>query len=393
MLRRTKKQLVRTYLAKGYEFFGDHEKAARQYKIAAEKTPEPEQKLRRYTQAAIQFARADEKEEVKTAIQSAMRFVADAEDGDVILTKTLLEIADLAKDQDLFLGLSERLVQLLPGDTDARFRLAYRYSEIDRNELALLHYLKIPYEERSDMTWNNLGVAFDQLELPSKSVKSYRIAESKNNTLSMSNLAQKLIRAGFLDEAGQLCDTAVKIVDYHKNIGDAIARIRDIHSEEDKKEEELLAKVNPITNYYRDYGTAAAKTDISEIEGVWSGLRCPLKVQIKNGHFTATGTYEQSPYLNALAVALGGQSAVPPSKPPKYGVEYEGTVTGLAVRGTVSIEEVKSIATIPSLLDSGKNSKDVLMVISDDKKEIRVWEKGEKDVGKFYSLTSKQSWN
>ena len=301
-----KNSLVHTYLAKGYEFFKDHAKAARQYMNAAERTSEPEQALRRYTQAAVQFARADEKEEVRTSIQSAMRFLVDAEDGEVILTKTLLELADLSKDQDLFLGLSEKLVQLLPGDMDARFRLAYRYSEMDRNELALFHYLKIPYQERSDMTWNNLGVAFDQLELSSKSVKSYRIAESKNNTLSMSNLAQKLIRAGFLDEAGQLCDTAVKIADYHKNIGDAITRIRDIPNEEDTKEEELLAKVKPISDYYRDYGTAVTKTDISELEGVWSGPRCPLKVQIKNGHFTATGTYEQSPMLNALAVALGG---------------------------------------------------------------------------------------
>lgn len=38
-------------------------------------------------------------------------------------------------------------------------------------------------------------------------------------TLAMSNLAEKLITAGFLPEAQKECDDALKIPSYHKNAG------------------------------------------------------------------------------------------------------------------------------------------------------------------------------
>ena len=61
--------------------------------------------------------------------------------------------------------------------------LAYKHSEIGNNDLALQHYLRIPYGERHQTTWNNLGVSFDRFDMPGKSVSAYRKAAEAGETL------------------------------------------------------------------------------------------------------------------------------------------------------------------------------------------------------------------
>ena len=90
------------------------------------------------------------------------------------------------------------------------------------------------------MAWNNLGVAFDEFAMRSKSVSAYRKAEEAGETLAMSNLARKFISAGFVEEAEAECNKALKLQDYHKNIGHTLAKLKDLPDEEDKKEEEVL---------------------------------------------------------------------------------------------------------------------------------------------------------
>lgn len=77
-------------------------------------------------------------------------------------------------DNVAILALLERLVELDPSDVDTRFELAYKYSEMGHHDLAVYHYIRIPSEERTGITWNNLGVAFGSLELPARSICAYR---------------------------------------------------------------------------------------------------------------------------------------------------------------------------------------------------------------------------
>ena len=130
-------------------------------------------------------------------------------------------MAEFYKDKDLLFGACERILQLHPDDSETRFSLAHQYSEADQEGLSLFHYLKIPYQEREVGAWNNLGVQFDQCNLPGKSVDAYRKAEELGETLAMSNLAQKFISSGFLREADEICNRAMKIKDFHQNVGHA----------------------------------------------------------------------------------------------------------------------------------------------------------------------------
>lgn len=379
---------VQRYLAKGYQEYQEFEKAADYFEVAAEKSADAKSELAKYGEAAIAYFRAGVQQKTRTILGKMRSLVPKVDDGESVLIKTMRDIAEQANDKDLLLGFTERLIHLHPEDTSSRFSLAYKYSEVGYHDVSLLHYLKIPHQERGAATWNNLGVEFDHFEFQSKSVKAYRKAEELGETLAMSNLAQKFIKAGFLEEAERICNNAVKIEDYHKNIGYAISRIKDVPEEEEKKEKETVAKGAPLSEFYREYGRAASKDDVPNITGTWDSERCPLKLEIKDGKLVAEGTYERETLANIFALGLGGGGTSTSPKGTKYSARYEGIASGHTVKGSISIEEVGKPVKVRSLLADAGNSKEVLMVISDNLMEIRVWEKGAADTGRFYTLTA-----
>ena len=61
------------------------------------------------------------------------------------------------------------------------FSLAYNYSKAGQDKLALYHYLNIPYQERGEGSWNNVGVQYDCFDLNSKSVQAYRKARDQQS--------------------------------------------------------------------------------------------------------------------------------------------------------------------------------------------------------------------
>ncbi|MEX2163175.1 MAG: tetratricopeptide repeat protein [Sulfuricaulis sp.] len=380
---------VQKYLAKAYLEYQDFEKAADHFEVAAEKSVDAKSQLTRYGEAAVAYFRAGLQQETKAIFGKMRDLVPKVDDGESVFIKSLRNVAEHANDKDLLLGLMERLIHLHPEDTNSRFSLAYKYSEVGYRDVSLLHYLKIPYQERGAATWNNLGVEFDHFDLHSKSVKAYRKAEELGKTLAMSNLAHKFIKEGFLEEAENICNNAVKIKDYHKNIGYAISRIKDVPEEEEKKENETVAKGAPLSEFYREFGLAASKNDVPNIAGTWDSERCPLKLEIKDGKLVAEGSYERETLANIFALGLGGGGTTTPPKGTKYSVRYEGIVGGYTIKGSISIEEVGKPARTRSLLEIAGNSKEVLMIVSDNLKEIRVWEKGAADTERFYALTHK----
>ncbi len=371
----------------GYRHYDEHEKAGQCFLIAAEKAEDRRKELARHGDAAVGFARAGRKERAQETIQKMKTLVPQAQDGETILVNTLRQVAEIEKNKDVLFGLTERLLQLHPDDVESRFSLAYKYSQADQNELSLFHYLKIPYPNRAAGTWNNLGVQFDHCDLPSKSVDAYRTAEGLGETLAMSNLAQKLINAGFLKEADEICNRAIKIKDYHKNVGQAISRIKAIPDEEQNKGKQVLDKAKPLSEFFRDYGRAAAQNEMTNETGRWRGPDCELLITIKVNTFLAEGDYELPRSDSTLRLALLGFPHF--DKPPqmdRYHVKYSGEIYGHTVKCTVVRQNVVDL-TPSTLLGQMANQKQALMIASETLREIRVYEKDSAEKGSFYKLT------
>ena len=377
---------VRKYVAMGYRQYDDHEKAAQQFEVAAEMEENVNNKFTMYSDAVLSFRRAGRNEKAISIITKMKGIKTLIEDGEARLIKTLRELAEIEDNKDSLFGLSERLLQLRPDDSESRFALAYNYSQAGQDDLSLFHYLKIPYGERGSGTWNNLGVEFDHFDLSNRSVKAYRKAEELYETLAMSNLAQKLMKAGFLKDAEEICNRALKIENYHKNVSHAISRIKDIPEEEEKKEKEVVDKAKPLSEFYRNYGHALLQEDQGEHTGRWRWPDCELRIMIKGNRFEAEGTYEQQYFglLREYTLGLTTSSALP--KKTQYRIRYEGHVAGRTVKCTIKREEVDEPSMMSSLLGSAKGI-DVLMILSESLKEIKVYEKGEGKERKFYVIT------
>lgn len=375
------------YRAKGYLKYGAQEKAAQYFETAAQIASGKLEKLNLYGDAALCFAKAGRKKDSNCIIEKMKLLPDSLESAELILLKTLRAIAKFEKSEEEFCSVTERILDLSPSDTDLRFDLAHKYSLLGSDDLALYHYLKIPSNERSGGTWNNLGVQFEHFDLMCKSVDAYHRAEKLGETLAMSNIAQRLIKAGFLREAEDICSRAVRIENHHKNVGYAISRIKDVPEAEERKADEILTNASPASAFLADYGYAFTKKTIGEHHGRWQGRECELAITIKGNTFLAEGTYEIA-YSGLLALALSPPGASDSSKKQKYLIRYEGTIVGQAVNATfrrTTQEEQSKPRTILGGAESLDPGSSVRMILSDSFQEIRVYEKSEKE-HKFYAF-------
>jgi tetratricopeptide (TPR) repeat protein len=278
----------------------------------------------------------------------------------------------------------ERTVEIQPDNDDTRFLLAYEHSERGDNDLALFHYLKIRPAERHPGTWNNLGVAFERTGLLGKAVSAYRESERLGETLAMSNLAQKFMSAGFLSEAEEECEKALKIENFHQNVASTLAELRTAPEEEDKRQTQTLEKAKPRSDFYRLFGRAVSRLEPIEMAPRWKGPDCDLAVQLTGSEFEAVGSYEQL----GLGLALAGSFGLgTPQTPDRYHVKYKGTFRGRAVEGVMTRTLEDNPTMVRTLLSSTAYEIKVLMVLTDDGNEIRAMERPEKGAPRFYTLT------
>lgn len=385
---------ISNYLGEIYNKYNEQEKAAVAFQNAAKMPKDSLDELKLMGEAALSYQKA-KKPETVIALVDAMRVKASGiNGGEIALLKAETKIAEISMDDEVMVCAMERLLELDPCDKDMRFALAYKYSDLGDNDLATLHYSRIPAQERSAVAWNNLGVSLDQLGLHAKSVVAYRKSEELGETLAMSNLANKLIQGGFLTEAQNICDAALALKGYHKNIGSTLGRLKEIPGEEEKTEVEAFAKATPKSEFYKKLGLAVAKTTPTGPFEQWQGKDCLLELDLADSKFSLAGIYEerQMGLLGNALRGLGGSANKNDATPVQYQILYKGVVRGCALIGTVTrkrIEEKKAITLLTSL-GSGDDGHAVLMFLSADQTELQVLEKTERSNPQFYCLKHPQ---
>lgn len=95
----------------------------------------------------------------------------------------------------------EAALHFNPADNDLRFAVAYRYTDTEVPELALLHYeVLVANDVSHGSAQNNLGVVLERLGMEFAAAENYRAAAERGESLPASNLASKLFSAGCADE-------------------------------------------------------------------------------------------------------------------------------------------------------------------------------------------------
>lgn len=371
-----------------YEEYEEFEKAAEAFDRAAGAATKVEAQLSLLGAAALNFRKAQKLSASEESLEKMKALSIQHGQGEAEVLDAEHKLAEVTKDLEVMVGTMERKLELNPSDINTRFSLAYKYSERNSDDLAIFHYLKIPFAERTGVTWNNIGAARDELDLHVKSVMAYRKAEESGETLAMSNLANKLLKAGFLSEAQTICDSALKISDYHKNLGRTLGNLKNALDDENKKEEDILIKVKPISDFYRDFGGAVAKLACKGLPTQWKGPDCILQVSIVGENFIAKGSYEQHRLGLRGLMYFGMGSDAEKGEPAsvKYTIEYRGTIKGMGIVGNVIRKRADEVETTKSLLGSGEELPTVLFIVDEKGDRIKVFERL-KTSKRFYELT------
>jgi tetratricopeptide (TPR) repeat protein len=210
------------------------------------------------------------KSEARKALLDDLRSGTQNESDQARLAVSLADLAkrDSAGEEEA--AWLEHALSLRPDDHEVRFRLAYLYSALGNDRLALFHYQKLSVLNPNEATFNNLGVSRVSLNLPSLGVAAYKRASELGNSLAMSNRASRLMEQGFLREAEAVLDESNGIKNPHENIASIRAQIVAKQRSEEEREQTILSEAESERQFQALFGRARLKVpDGAGLAGVW----------------------------------------------------------------------------------------------------------------------------
>jgi hypothetical protein len=266
---------------------------------------------------------------------------------------------------NVFFSLSEAALALQPDDSSLRFDLAYKYSELDLFKLSTYHYKILVQTSPSETHWNNLGVAYGNLNFVTKSIDAYMKSSDLGGTLAKSNLANKLLSVGFAQQAMDLCKLAMNNDNYDKRVATSLDAVKEKIDSDDK----LDASISEDTKLAREFSIAFAKAFANTTTNIKGGLYkykdCNLDVTISGNQFKAYGVYEKE-----LTTSGYGLLAQANKKNETHKISFLGEIQGDGVIAKIH----KDSDSFKSLFDSLESTKDALIYYSNDEQCLNVAE-------------------
>lgn len=363
-------------LAKALEQADEREGALEAYRREAECADEPADKQSPLLSISFLLAKLGRHNECLEVLDLAKNAEAK-ERKDDILAHAIYRLSNETSDPHLEIEAMEAIARVRPDDHSNRFSLAYAHSQQGNEDMALHHYLAIPASQRSGTAWNNLGVALHDFSMPAKAVDAYKKAADAGETLAMSNLAYRLMDAGFLDQAKTLIDEAFSADEPHRNVGEAFARHSDIPNQEGERLVEATTRLRPKIEFYRLAGDAILRPTIRSLGTNWVAPDCQLEVSVNNGRFTGKGEYVVK--SGGMGGLLGNQTEK------RYTLEFDGKIFGHRAYGKIERKAVGEEKF--SLLGSAERERKFLAIFDTAQASARVAEDIASRSPKFYEIT------
>jgi tetratricopeptide (TPR) repeat protein len=310
--------------------------------------------------------------------------------------KILAGLANLAKikeDIERFFIYAEGSLNMDPTNTELRFDLAYRYSKKGDNEMSLLHYKRLINTTKSPDGLNNLGVQYDILKLPAKSIDSYLESSKNKNTLAMANIAGRYLNEGFIKDAKREIKRAYDLsrenIEAHGNIGYAKNRMAEILEKEEKKEKEILIKTERERKFRVKYSEAFyCDIDLNKekFDGVWSTSWGDVKINFDKDRNSFTGSGKKKiPPDKLLLTLLKNQKGFDIDFVINRSISIQGNITKLSGKYEIIISEKDEYADGISYGEKKSYKITGYMVINKDINKIEVMEKKNDEDFKIYS--------
>ena len=370
---------IKTAYASGLSFYSKHVESAELYEVASSLETSASQQLGNMTRAALERAKAGQREQALSLLNDGKTIAMDDVDLGYQLAYGISNCAEELKEEDLRIQAMERMVWLRPDDDDTRFSLAYAHSEANNDDMALHHYLAVPRARRKNHIWNNLGVVYQNFSAPARAIEAFEKSAEEGNTLAMSNLAYRYLNVGFLKEAREQLNKALKEEDPHKNVNQAYATLVQTPDDETKVVDDILESTATKIEAFRKISQAICDPDIAAMTTEWTSPDCDLAVTVEGRSFEGHGRYEVK--ANALSGLLGNTKAT------EYELILRGEILGRRVFGDVTRRPVGS--TSGSLLRDAEQKKSFAIIFDKDIRNGEVIESINTRFPRYYQISVK----
>lgn len=213
----------------------------------------------------------------------------------VSLYRAVARAAEKANNFDLEIAFLEKVVTLVPANNEARFRLAYAYSDNQAKQAAAYHYKLVVDHSDWPGASNNLGVVYGSLGYKANQYKSYeRVAEKY--PLAKANLAHIYASAGIHSEAADLANTVLATPSDDNDAQIAIDRARFALDEIAKAggvEKEAIDKIPDDTKAEREfmctYAEAYCLPPLMDDVGMYSTAHGDIRIIREQGSLKGHG--------------------------------------------------------------------------------------------------------
>jgi hypothetical protein len=332
--------LIQQYHGSALLRFDQFAAASDKFHRASQLAKKPIAKIRNLTAAAQASLKAGRRTEADKYLQESRTLVGDDTQLEEVYLDAQAEIADLLGQKQLRVACLERLVELSPTNGKRRFSLAYSHSEEGRDALSLYHYLKLSVTEQEAGTANNIGVARERLELPIRSIQSYRLASESNYPLSLTNLAARYLDGGFLQDAQDMADKSSDLEEKSPNLGWTITQLKERPASEEEKESKILKEAVSLSRFYQIFGNSCTRALLEPLPQHWRSDEVKLLVAtISEGTITVAGRYESR--VGALGIAFNPSVTIE-----ERIFRFVGTLSGASAIGWVRRDKVDTAASL-----------------------------------------------
>ncbi len=294
----------------------------------------------------------------------------------------LAEVAKLGRKKEIESAALEQVLAIEAGDFESRFRLAYLYSEMSIDRMALHHYeIYLAQRNKDSTAQNNLGVSFGSLSMPGKEIEMWETA-GELNPLARANLSHAYADRGFLSSAERLATEVVKSngggpadEKAAERAARALVRIKDQRSLEGSLEEKILSEARPEERFRATYVEALLSPLSTEVTG-------PFQTRFGNLEFMRDGnllvgaqeTREEAPagFASILGLGTPGATRVRIRK-----TVLEARLVGRAGTFQLKIEETGDSTLLKPLQSSVTEG---LIIVASDGMSVEILEQHEKSV-------------
>lgn len=271
---------VRTWLAMALGKIGETKAAISEYEQAITLSRNDEQRATVTKLLARELATNDKRDEAICLLEMEIRrstniraksamyvacaeIYADEEPPNIIRSFAMYELALLHD----------------PANEDLLFKVAYAYDKQRAPGMSFLHYKNlVDRNPESRMALNNIGWEAHQLGLPAVSVEYYQRAKELGVSLAFSNLANKLLAAGFLDQAKQLLNEAQALGDeIDTRVIRTIGDVAKAEEEEAQNQSEIIKKATRMQVWRRRHAQALIgippdrmTVEGTYVDGIWT---------------------------------------------------------------------------------------------------------------------------